>query len=452
MMRKSLVWLQLTRRDHRIVIPASLTSSPTPRHGDMSSSGSRWGVGMDDPRVNTPSLEIANLVGDAGASELKSRTQLHQFRAAVGKQNETIWKDSKSHLRRQEALVDKFGIEGAVRETLQPSSVSFTKEIMSRPLDRKILEEIYRGLHGRRVERKLKRGVSWEHWIAKGDGTAPVFNTAAKTQQAFGYGGKLVHVVSAKHEQQFPTRMPPLSTRGHQQTSSTYAANSSGSQHAEVPEVAFIGRTNSGKSSLINALVNSFVCPYGHLQGTTTSCNFYSAAGKLMIVDMPGYGYYNPLSASQLDAENAIRVLKKYITHCSSADMSYPSSSPEGHHQDHSSKIPHQPSRNIKRVFVCISSRGMQHLDIQYIELLERNMIPFSVVLTKTDRAPIRFLARLADFTRCQLVHYKHCKELFLVSSLRLAGIDKVQDLIASVALSKAPGEEDIDMQFDHIV
>lgn len=409
MLRKTLLQFQLIRRDHRIVIPVSLTSQNN--------------NGGKEQRFNAPSLGIASLVDDAGANELKSRTKLSEFRKAVAQQNEAVWKGTKSHVRRQEALVEKFGVEGAVRETLQPSTVSFTKELMSRPLDRKILEEIYRGLHGRRIERKLKRGVSWEHWIAKGDGNAPVFNTSRKSQQTFGYGGKLIKVASAKHEKHFP---------------SSRRARTEASVSA-LPEVAFFGRTNSGKSSLVNALVNSFICPYGHLQGTTASCDFYKIAGKLMLVDLPGYGYYSPLSASQLDAENAVRVLKQYISHCSQ-DV-------EGVHQQHG----HAP-RNIKRAFVCVSSRGMQHLDIQYIEMLERNRIPFSVVLTKTDRAPIRFLARLADYTRCQLVHYKYCKELFLVSSLRLAGVDKIQDLIAGVALDKDLGDDELSMKFDQIV
>ena len=261
MHHKTLFLMHLLKRDHRIVIPASLTSTP-PRGAGQAVSGS----GVYDNLRNYPSAAIADIVGDASGEELKSRLELNKFREAVAHQNETIWRDSKSHLRKQKTMVETFGVEGAVRETLKPSTISFHKEIMARPLDRKILEEIYRGLHGRRVERKLKRGVSWEHWIAKGDGNAPVFNTSAKTQQTFGYGGKLKKIVSAQHERQFPSTKPP------------------------VPEVAFIGRTNSGKSSLINAIVNAFVCPYGQLQGTTTSCDFYSAADKVTIVDLPGYG------------------------------------------------------------------------------------------------------------------------------------------------------------------
>jgi GTP-binding protein EngB required for normal cell division len=447
MLRKTLIRFQLTRRDHRIVVPASLTTTPSKSQSRKTPS---------EGRAIKPSVEIANFISDGGAQELRSRVKLNEFSDAVSQQNETIWKDSKSHLRRQEALVEKFGVEGAVRETLQPTGISFNKELQSRPLDRKILEEIYRGLHGRRVERKLKRGVSWEHWISKGDGTAPVFNTSKKAQQTFGYGGKLKKIISATHEKQFPSTNVFDQQKGGKRRRSNappYQGASTNDAHTspssgQIPEVAFIGRTSSGKSSLINALLNSFICPYGHLQGTTKSCDFYSVAGKLTVVDLPGYGYFNPLSASQLDAENAIRVMKQYLHECSQLD-DVDQFSGGNHRGAPSAQL---VRRNIKRVFVCISSRGMQQMDIQYLELLEKNRIPFSVVLTKTDRAPIRFLARLADFTRCQLVHYKHCKELFLVSSLRLAGVDKIQDLIAGVALVKTFDDEGVSMSFDQIV
>ncbi|CUF99194.1 50S ribosome-bindign GTPase, putative [Bodo saltans] len=454
MLRKTLLQFQLSRRDHRIVVPASLTTIP--------SKSSRKSGELRDLK---PSVELANFIGNGGAQELKSRVKLNEFSGAVNRQNETIWKDSRSHLRRQEALVEKFGIEGAVRETLQPTGVSFTKELNSRPLDRKILEEIYRGLHGRRVERKLKRGVNWEHWIAKGDGTAPVYNTSQKAQQMFGYGGKLEKIASASHEKQFPSSNPQNRGRRYHRGGAIKETSSSTSAapfaSGQIPEVAFIGRTNSGKSSLINALLNSFICPYGHLQGTTKTCDFYSVAGRLTLVDLPGYGYYNPLSTSQLDAENAIRVMKQFLNECSQLDNNDNPSAVEGknatssssfHHHHHHHRRHSLEKRNIKRVFVCISSRGMQHLDIQYLELLEKNNIPFSVVLTKTDRAPIRFLARLADFTRCQLVHYKNCKELFLVSSLRLAGVDKLQELIAGVSLVKKFDDDSVSMSFDQIV
>ncbi|MBQ2306229.1 MAG: YihA family ribosome biogenesis GTP-binding protein, partial [Clostridia bacterium] len=57
-------------------------------------------------------------------------------------------------------------------------------------------------------------------------------------------------------------------------------------------EVAFAGRSNAGKSSLINALVNRKRLAYsGNTQGMTRQINFYDLDGELMFVDLPGYGY-----------------------------------------------------------------------------------------------------------------------------------------------------------------
>lgn len=396
-------------RGKRIVIPANLTSSPP--------SGSR-SDGTYDNLINKPSQRIGEFLGEGSAEELRSRIQLDAFANSLESRNEGIWRDSRSHLRKQQKLVDEVGVDGAVHETLTPSRISFTKQLMQRPLDKKILEEIYRGLHGRRVERKLKRGVSWEHWAAKGEGTAPVFNTSEKAQQTFGFGGKLQIAGRVRHESQFPTLKKM--TRGEN------LKVSSG-----VPEVAFIGRTNSGKSSLVNALVNSCVCSYGYLQGTTTRCEFLDVAGKVMLVDMPGYGYYSPLQTPQMDAENAIRIMKAYLDRCDAT------------HPEH---------RAIKRVYLCASSRGLQKMDLQYLDLLESKRVPFGVILTKTDQAPIRYLARVADYTRSQLVAYKHCQEMFLASSLRLAGIDKIQEMIGTLANPHGVDEAPIDMNFDRIV
>ncbi|RNF14388.1 GTP-binding protein [Trypanosoma conorhini] len=386
--------------------------------------------------------EVAQFLDAEAAETLRRQQQLDQFRTATDAAVTKVWRDSKSHLRRQESLVREFGVEGAVREMLQPTRTSFRQELRQRPLDRGILEEIYKGLHGRRIERRLKRGVSWEHWITKGDGTAPVFTASRKAQQTFAFGGTVRLAAKATHAKQFPVILTAGGRGG-----------GGGSSHTElgearrcVPEVAFVGRTSSGKSSLINAVLNALIAPYGHLQGTTSSVNFYNVANKVVLVDCPGYGYYNPMETPAGDAENAVAVMRAYLKACGRHSTETTTTTTTTRQQskketakakEHASGRAALQGRPIKRVFVCVSSRGLQQVDMAYLDHLESLAVPFTVVLTKTDAAPIRFLARLADHTRCQLVHYKHCKELMLTSSLRLAGIDKVQNLIGSVALGE---------------
>ncbi|KAG5478681.1 hypothetical protein LSCM1_06085 [Leishmania martiniquensis] len=444
------------------------------------------------------SSAVAPFLPTESAAELRRAQQLDAFREGNDAALEKVWRDSKSHLRKQQKLVEEYGVEGAVRETLQPSTISFREELRQRPLDRSILQEIYLGLHGRRIERKLKRGVSWEHWITKGDGTAPVFNTSMKAQQTFAFGGQVKQVRCATHPQHFPVLLSHAaaspasaatgkpgkrgrSARQHQAPRSPRHPEQKPParlhpRHSLLPEVAFIGRTSSGKSSLVNAIVNAMVTPYGHLRGTTSSLRFYSVASRLVLVDCPGYGHYDPICTPAIDAENAVRAMRAYLRACAApgaaqkmqrhrlhgksiaaphqplGDMSSKSLEVgadtaekagcelDGDHEGSGTRRPllYQP-RNIKRVFLCASAQGLQHLDYAYCDLLEAYQIPFAIVLTKTDAAPIRFLARLTDYTRSRLVRYTQCSEILLTSSLRIAGIDKVQELLGSFAAAENP-------------
>ncbi|KAG5501244.1 hypothetical protein JIQ42_06244 [Leishmania sp. Namibia] len=498
LLRSSRSLLQQSSR-HKIVLPPlSLLAGSFDDASTASPSPTLSPYATEYEQHCRVSSAIAPFLPTESAAELQRARQLDAFREGNALAVEKVWRDSKSHLRKQQKLVEEYGVEGAVRETLQPSTISFREKLRQRPLDRSILQEIYLGLHGRRIERKLKRGVSWEHWITKGDGTAPVFNTSMKAQQTFAFGGHIQQVRCATHPQHFPVLL------SHAAASPTSAATGrpgqgerSARQHQKplshrrppqrspsreqprrslLPEVAFIGRTSSGKSSLVNAIVNAMITPYGHLRGTTSSLRFYNVANRLVLVDCPGYGHYDPMCTPAIDAENAVRAMRAYLKACAAPgavqkmqrhrrhgpSVMAPHQSlsegdgesltmgvdraetvgnkVDGDHQRSGTQPPllYQP-RNIKRVFLCASAQGLQHLDYAYCDLLEAYQIPFAVVLTKTDAAPIRFLARLTDYTRSRLVRYTQCSEILLTSSLRIAGIDKVQELLGSFAAADDP-------------
>lgn len=505
---------------HKIVIPPlSSFGSDGAGGDDVGAAGSSPAAGAHEYAAHRHvHAGVAPLLPSESAAELRRAQQVDAFRDGNAAAAEQVWRSSKSHLRKQQKLVEEFGVEGAVRETLQPSTTSFREQLRQRPLDRAILQEIYLGLHGRRIERKLKRGVSWEHWITKGDGTAPVFNTSQKAQQTFAFGGDIKLVRSATHPQHFPLLLRRGATSAAAASPSSLAGThdrrgKSPSRHRAkptaqlhprhdlLPEVAFIGRTSSGKSSLVNAVVNAMITPYGHLRGTTSGVRFYDVAHRLVLVDCPGYGHYDPMMTPSIDTENAVRAMRAYLRtgaapaalrrlqhseqnrgHCSHAEggpggapadaesnLSHRSGSSaaakrsedadhweemRGADADAKAGTPTHPRdrgdggdgapmvyqpRNLKRVFLCASAQGLQHLDYAYCDLLEKYQIPFCVVLTKTDAAPIRHLARLTDFTRSQLVRYTQCKEMLLTSSLRIAGIDKVQELLGSLAAADDP-------------
>lgn len=450
----------LLQHRNKIVIPALPASGGVARRTEAEGGSSGASARSEYAAHQQLHPSITSFLHPESAAELQRAQQLDAFQSSTDKLTAAVWRDSKTHLKRQKELVKELGIDGAVREVLQPTRVSFREELRQRPLDRAILEEIYQGLHGRRIERKLKRGVSWEHWITKGDGTAPVFNTSSKAQQSFAFGGSIRLVKTATHPQQFPVLLH------HKQSAATPSSSPSltspptkatGKRKREhhrhvhrellLPEVAFIGRTSSGKSSLINAIVNAMITPYGHLQGTTDALRFYSIADRFVIVDCPGYGYYNPMGTPAIDAENAVKAMRAYLKTGRRSSRSHEkaatkttslAASPAAVESTAESPILYQP-RQLQRVFLCVSARGMQHTDYEYCNFLESNRIPFSVVITKTDAAPIRFLARLTDYTRSELLRYTQCKEILLTSALRIAGIDKMQELISSFAVTEDP-------------
>jgi len=125
-----------------------------------------------------------------------------------------------------------------------------------------------------------------------------------------------------------------------------------------VPEIAFAGRSNVGKSSLINLLVHSKkAARVSSKPGCTRQINFYSMYNnKFRFVDLPGYGYS---SAGKEEIAQYLSLIEYYLTQ----------------------------RRNLKRVFVLIDGRiGLKEIDKDFICWLTYNNINFNVVLTKADK------------------------------------------------------------------
>ncbi|QKX02802.1 YihA family ribosome biogenesis GTP-binding protein [Wolbachia endosymbiont of Litomosoides sigmodontis] len=125
-----------------------------------------------------------------------------------------------------------------------------------------------------------------------------------------------------------------------------------------VPEIAFAGRSNVGKSSLINLLINSKkVARVSSKAGCTKQMNFYSMYNdKFRLVDLPGYGYSR---ASKDEIIQCLGLIEYYLIH----------------------------RRSLKRVFVLIDSKvGLKEIDKDFIYWLTYNNINFDVVLTKIDK------------------------------------------------------------------
>lgn len=126
---------------------------------------------------------------------------------------------------------------------------------------------------------------------------------------------------------------------------------------SNLPEVAFVGRSNVGKSSLINALTNrNGLAKTSNTPGRTQQLNFFNLGQKLILVDLPGYGY---AKVPKETVENWVKLLKRYLA---------------GRPQ-------------LRRVYVLVDSRhGLKELDIGMMDMLDKTAVNYQVVLTKADK------------------------------------------------------------------
>lgn len=138
----------------------------------------------------------------------------------------------------------------------------------------------------------------------------------------------------------------------------TSAVNRSGLLHDNIPEVSFVGRSNVGKSSLINNLVGiKRLAKTSSTPGLTKMVNYFDVNnGQLRFVDLPGYGYAK-VGKNQLDIWSSL--MGEYLS----------------------------TSENLKMVFVLVDVRHEpSDLDCMMIDYLIHNRLPFSVIATKVDK------------------------------------------------------------------
>jgi GTP-binding protein len=185
------------------------------------------------------------------------------------------------------------------------------------------------------------------------------------------------------------------------------AANEAALPADGLPEVAFAGRSNVGKSSLVNALTGrTTLARVSHRPGRTQQINFFDLAHRLMLVDLPGYGF---AEASKRDAERWAELVHRYLRG--------------------------RPS--LRRVLLLIDARhGIKPPDQPTMQLLDAAAVSYQAVLTKVDKVKPAELAERVAATAAEFVRHGAAHPvLYLTSAHEGIGIAALRAALSTLAM-----------------
>ncbi|MDR2885658.1 MAG: ribosome biogenesis GTP-binding protein YihA/YsxC [Rikenellaceae bacterium] len=171
---------------------------------------------------------------------------------------------------------------------------------------------------------------------------------------------------------------------------------------SDLPEFAFIGRSNVGKSSLINMLTDRpGLAKVSGTPGKTRLINHFRINDAWYLVDLPGYGYAR---ASKFIREEFDKLIRNYISHSSQMQM----------------------------LFVLVDSRlEPQRIDLQFITMMGEAGVPFGIVFTKCDKLSSSVREHnLARYKRTLKETWEELPPMFLTSAEKKQGRDEILDFI----------------------
>ncbi len=163
-----------------------------------------------------------------------------------------------------------------------------------------------------------------------------------------------------------------------------------------IAEYAFAGRSNVGKSSLINAIMGEKIARTSNTPGRTQSLNLFNFNDKAMIVDLPGYGYAR---VSKADVMRWVKRLEEYLLNRS----------------------------QLRRLFILIDSRiGPKDSDLDLIDFCDKNGVCYQIVYTKKDK-------RIREKEQSIISHENHpamIEKVLETSAEKKIGLDELRDII----------------------
>lgn len=171
------------------------------------------------------------------------------------------------------------------------------------------------------------------------------------------------------------------------------------------PEYAFIGRSNVGKSSLINMLVNNDkLAKTSGTPGKTQLINHFNIDDEWYIVDLPGYGF---AKVSQSQRKKWEKMIEDYL----------------------------RKRENLVSVFVLIDSRhNPQKLDLEFVDKLRQWQVPFCLVFTKADKESQRVVSmNVKAFLEKMRQTWQFLPQHFVTSVIKKMGRDKILQLIGEM-------------------
>ena len=176
-------------------------------------------------------------------------------------------------------------------------------------------------------------------------------------------------------------------------------------------EVAVAGRSNVGKSSLLNALTGQkALARASHTPGRTRQVNFFDLGHRLMLVDLPGYGY---AEAPKSDIQAWQNLIRSYL----------------------------RGRASLRRVLLLIDARhGIKPTDLPLMEMLDQSAVSYQIVLTKADKVKKGELEACISKTTAELSkHTAAHPDLHLTSAHEGHGIAELRAALAKLAAPAQP-------------